>query len=280
MHTPVTVREMRKVADQLRAGDGPVTLVPTMGALHAGHEALIRAASKMGGAVVVSLFANPLAFGPNEAFASYPRSPEADLEFCRRLGVNAAFSPSQEEMYPKGHSTYVTEEGVSRPLCGQSRTWHFRGVTTIMAKLLNIVRPAVLVLGQRDAQQAAVVRKMAADLNYDVELVIVPTVRDLDGLASGVHGRGFTPSQRQEALTLSRALRRVQEMVEGGVRNADRLIAEATHILSQQRRIRIIYVAMVDSTTMEPVREVVFGRTMLAIAAWVDEVRLTDNVAF
>jgi pantoate--beta-alanine ligase len=248
-----------------------------MGALHAGHEALIGAATAAGGPVVVSVFVNPLSFGSNENYAGYPRSREADLALCARLGVDAVFIPQVDEIYPRGYSTYVAEESVSRTLCGVSRPTHFRGVATFVAKLLNIMAPARLFLGQKDAQHAAVLRKMGADLNYGVDFLVVPTVREADGLAVAVRNRDLTPVQRQEALAISRALRRAGEMVEAGVRSTDRLVAEATHILGKHHRVRIIYASVVDTGTMEPLREVVPGRTLMSIAAWVDEVRLTDN---
>jgi pantoate--beta-alanine ligase len=273
-----SVSEMRSVAAQLKAQGRSIALVPTMGALHAGQEALIRAAVKRADVTVVSLFLNPLQFGPNEVVASYPRSAAEDLALCEACGAQIVFAPTVAEMYPRGYSTYVGEEHIAKTLCGVSRPAHFRGVTTMMAQFFNLIRPDYAYFGQKTAQRAAVVRQMAADLRFGVEIVVVPTVREGDGLAAGVHNRGFTASQRSEALALSRALRKVKEMAEAGVRNPDRLIAEATHILSQHRRVRIIYVSIVDPVTLEPVREATAGNTMLAIAAWVDEVRLIDNV--
>jgi pantoate--beta-alanine ligase len=181
-------------------------------------------------------------------------------------------------MYPKGFSTYVVEESVGKPMEGISRPTHFRGVTTVVLKLLNIVSPDLLVLGQKDAQQVAVVRKMLQDLSVPVELVVGETVREADGLAMSSRNRYLTPTQRQDAATLNRALLRARDMVKAGELRADRLVAEATHLLSQQRRIRIIYVAVADRDTMEPMREVVPGRSLIALAAWVDEVRLIDNL--
>ncbi len=268
---------MRALAARLRGKRGALALVPTMGALHAGHEALIGAAMAAGGPVVASIFVNPLSFGLNENFGGYPRSLDADLALCSRLGVSAAFVPSIEEVYPRGFSTYVTEEHVSKPLCGISRPTHFRGVATLAAKLLNIVGPDRLYLGQKDAQHVAVLRKMIADLNYHVEVVVVPTVREPDGLAAAVRNSELTQGQRQDAPAIDRALKRVKAMVDSGVLSSDRLIAEATHIMGQHRRVRVIYVSVVDPNTMEPVREVVPGRTLICIAAWLDEVRLTDN---
>ena len=273
-----SVSEMQSFAAQLRQAGKSVARVPTSGALHAGHAALIAMAKTRAAAVVVSVFVNPLAFGPSEMFANYPRSPDADLKLCEELQVDAVFMPAVGEMLPRGHSSYVTEDAVAKPLCGPSRPTYFRGVTTGFTKLLNIVRPAVLVLGQKDAQQVAVVRKMIADLLFGVEVVVAPTVRESDGLAVGVRNRDLTATQRQEALAIFAALQQAKQMVAQGVRSPDRIIAESTHLLGERRRIRVIYVSMVDVNTMEPMRDVVPGRTLLAIAVWVDEVRLIDNV--
>lgn len=273
-----SVSDMRLLAAHFKKAGKTVALVPTMGALHAGHAALIGMAKASAEVVVVSAFVNPLAFGPSENYAAYPRSPDADLKLCEELKVDVVFAPTAEEIYPRGHSTFVNEESVSRPLCGASRPTHFRGVTTAMAKLLSIVRPEIVVFGQKDAQRVAVVRKMIADLQFGVEIVVVPTVRESDGLAVDVRNRDLTASQRQDALSIHAALECAKGMVAQGVRSTDRVIAEATHILGQRRRIRVIYVSMVDAATMEPMREIVPGRTLLAIAAWIDEVRLIDNV--
>ena len=273
-----SIAEMRSVAVALKASGKTIALVPTMGALHAGQEALIRAAVQQAGVVIVSLFVNPLQFGPNETMANYPRSMAEDLALCEACGAQIVFMPSAAEIYPKGYSTFISEEQIAKTLCGASRPAHFRGVTTMMANFFNIIHPDFAFYGQKTAQRAAIVRKMAADLHFNVEIVVVPTVRETDGLATGVSNRNFTPNMRSEALALSKALKKVKEMTDAGVRNPDRLIAEATHILSQHRRVRIIYISIVDTVTLEPVREATAGKTMLALAAWIDEVRLIDNV--
>ena len=269
---------MRLAAAELKQAGRTIALVPTSGALHAGHAALIAAAKSRADVVVVSVFANPLAFGPSENFARYPRTPEADLQRCEEAGVDVVFLPVAEEMFPRGYSTFVTEEAVSKPLCGVSRPTHFRGVTTGVAKLLNLVRPDVIVMGQRDAQQVAVVRKLIADHCFGAEVVVAPIVRESDGLAVSVRNRDLTSAQRQDAATLYVALKRAKEMVVQGVRSPDRVIAEVTHLLGERRRVRVIYVAIVDPATMEPLREVVPGRTLLALAVWIDEVRVIDNI--
>jgi pantoate--beta-alanine ligase len=278
MLTIESVSEMRLAAARLKEGGRTVALVITSGALHAGHAALIATARERAGAVVVATFVNPLAFGPSESYGRYPRTPEADAQLGTELGVDALFRPAAEEMFPRGYSTYVAEEVVSKPLCGVSRPLHFRGVTTGAVKLLNVVRPDFLVMGQRDAQQVAVVRKMIADLGFAVEVLAVPTVREPDGLAYTVRNRDLTSGQRQDAVTVHAALQRAKDMVAHGVRSPDRVVAEVTHLLGERRRVRVIYVAIVDPATMEPLRDVVPGRTLLAIAVWIDEVRLIDNV--
>ncbi len=273
-----SVSEMRTHAAQLRAAGKKVALVPTQGALHAGQEALIQAAVREADVVVVSIFVNPLQFPPNEIVARYPRSLEADLALCERCGAHIAFVPEVDEIYPKGFSTYVTEDHVGKTLDGVSRPSHFRGVITMMAKLCNIVHPTSAYFGQKTAQRAAVVRKMAADLGFDLEVVIVPTVREADGLAAGVRNRDLTSGQRQDALALHTAVQKASAMMAQGVRSPDRIIAEATHILGERRRIRVIYISIVDRVTMEPVRDLAPGRAMLAMAVWIDEIRLIDNV--
>jgi pantoate--beta-alanine ligase len=277
MQKITSVSEMRAVAAGFRTTARKVALVQTSGSLHAGHAALIALAKSRADVVVVSIFANPLAFGASESFARYPRPTQEDEQTCADLKVDVLFMPTPEEMYPRGYSTFVIEEAVSKPLCGISRPTHFRGVTTGYAKLLNIVRPDVLVMGQRDAQQVAVVRKMIEDLCFGAEVVVAPTTRDADGMVLTVRTRDLTAGQRQEAAAIHAALQRAKEMVSQGVRSTDRVVAEATHLLGQKRRIRVIYIATVDPNTMEAMREVVPGKTLLAIAVWIDEVRLIDN---
>jgi pantoate--beta-alanine ligase len=273
-----SVPHMQSLVAGLRASGRKIALVPTQGALHPGHLSLIEAARSHGGAVVVSIFVNPMQFGANEGFDKYPRDLEKDAAMCREAGVDFLFVPPLAEMYPKGWSTSVTEEAYSRGLCGVSRPGHFRGVTTVMAKLFNIVRPDVLVLGRKNAQQAAVVRKMIDDLNFGVRVFVQPTVREPDGLPWGSRNALLSASQREEAAVVLRALTTGKGLVDAGVRNVDRVIAETTHVISSKRRVRVIYVTVVDPDTMEPERQVVPGRSMLAAAVWVDEIRLIDNI--
>jgi pantoate--beta-alanine ligase len=278
MQVIASVFDMQATAENLRSKDRLIGLVPTMGALHEGHLSLVRLAKERADTVIVSIFVNPLQFGPSEDVTKYPRDLARDVELCEQAGVDVVFTPTVEEMYPRGHSTYVTEEMISKPLCGQSRPNHFRGVTTVMAKLFNIVRPDVAVFGQKDAQQVAVIKKMVNDLHFCIDIVTGPLVRESDGLAMSSRNRYLTASQREEARVVDQALKRAKEMVDGGVRNVDRLVAEATHTIANRRRVRIIYASVVDRCTMEAAREVLPGKTMLAVAVWVDEVRMIDNI--
>ena len=273
-----TVAQMRLLAASLNLEGKTIALVPTQGALHTGQEGLIRAAAARADAVVVSIFVNPLQFPANEVPANYPRSLEQDLALCEAAGATAVFAPTAEDIYPRGFSSFVSEEGISKFLCGPSRPTHFRGVATLMAKLFNIVRPDYALFGEKTAQRAAVIRKMCDDLEFGVEVIVVPTVREADGLAAGVRNKDFTPTMRQEALSIYTALKRAKEMVASGVRSPDRLVAEATHILGERRRVRVIYVTIVDPRTMETTKDIIPGQCMMAIAVWIDEVRLIDNM--
>ncbi len=278
METITTVAQMQTRSDELRTQGKRIALVPTMGALHEGHLSLVKLAAQQCDIVVVSIFVNPTQFGPSEDFSKYPRELERDLQLSEQAGAAIVFAPPVEEIYPKGYSTYVLEEAVAKPLEGATRPAHFRGVTTVVAKLFNIVLPHIAIFGQKDAQQVAVIRKMAHDLHLRVSIVTAPTLREAEGLAMSSRNRYLSSGQRLEALSIAQALDKDESMVAAGERRSDRLIAEATHILSQKRRVRVIYVAVVDKNTMEPARgEAIPGQHLMAIAAWVDEVRLIDN---
>jgi pantoate--beta-alanine ligase len=278
MQVITSVFEMQSLALSLGAKGRLIGLVPTMGALHPGHLSLIEAARGKCDTVVVSIFINPLQFSPSEDPAKYPRTPEADLALCEEAGADVVFMPSVDEIYPKGYSTHVTEEFISKPLCGVSRPNHFRGLLTMIAKLLNIVQPDTAFFGQKDAQQSAVVKKMVNDLHFCTDIVVCPTVREADGLACGVNNPQLENFQREDATFIHRALVQAKEMVDAGTRSTDRIVAEATHLLGTRRRIRVIYISVVDRCTMEASREVIPGKNMMVIAAWVDEHRLVDNI--
>lgn len=278
MQIITSVLEMQTLAHELRSKGQIIGLVPTMGALHDGHLSLVRLAAERADKVVVSIFVNPTQFAPSEDFNKYPRELEADVAKCESAGADYVFAPPPDEVYPKGYSTFITEERIAKPLEGVSRPSHFRGVTTVVAKLFNMCRPDLAVFGQKDAQQVAVIQKMVTDLNFTIDIVVAPTLREPDGLAMSSRNRYLTATQRAEALSISRALFKARDMVAAGERRSDRLVAEATHILGQQRRIRVIYVSLVDRYSMEPAKEAEPGRSVMTIAVWVDEVRLIDNI--
>jgi pantoate--beta-alanine ligase len=273
-----SVNEMQSHAIGLRSSGRLIGLVPTMGCLHEGHLSLVDIAKDKADKVIVSIFVNPTQFGPSEDYDKYPRALEADLEKCRERGADIVFNPSVEEMYPRGYSTFVSEERISAGLCGVSRPHHFRGVTTVCLKLFNITRPDIAVFGQKDAQQCAVIKKMVADLNIPAEIVIGATRRDADGMASSSRNAYLTENQREEALSISKSLKIAKAMVESGTKSVDRIVAEVTHNLSLSRRIRVIYVQVVDRKTMEPAREILPGKQLLCVAAWADQTRLIDNI--
>lgn len=272
---------MQSRAIGLRSRGELIALVPTMGCLHEGHLSLIDIAKERADKVVVSIFVNPAQFEPNEDFEHYPRTLEDDLEKCKERGVDILFNPSTEEIYPEGYSTYIDEEQVSSGLCGISRPRHFRGVTTVCLKLFNIVRPDMAILGQKDAQQCAVIQKMVMDLNIPTEILVGETKRNEDGLAISSRNRYLTNTQHEEALSISKALIMGKSMVQDdGVRSVDRVVAEIIHKLLASRRIRVIYVQIVDSLTMESAgRDIIPGKHIACIAVWIDQIRLIDNIS-
>jgi len=273
-----TVAELRGWSRDLRVeGDNTVGLVPTMGALHAGHVSLIRAARTACTHVVVSLFVNPTQFGPNEDFARYPRVFEADCALAEAEGADALFAPAVEELYPNGSdSTFVEVPALSDRLDGKSRPGHFRGVATVVAKLFAAAEPDHAFFGQKDAAQVAVLRRMTADLRLATEIIVCPIVRDADGLALSSRNAYLTPPQRAQALTLSHAIRHVNSLVTQGERQSGTLIEAARGVFAIEPRVYIDYIAVVDWATLDPVEIAVPG-TLFAVAAWVGSTRLIDN---
>jgi pantoate--beta-alanine ligase len=271
------IAEVRAAVAAARGAGGRIGLVPTLGNLHAGHLSLITAARDACRFVVVSVFVNPTQFGPDEDFADYPRTLETDAEACRQAGVDLLFAPSAAEMYPEGFQTYVEVEQLGEPMCGASRPGHFRGVCTVVAKLLNIVRPDAAFFGQKDAQQAAIVRRMARDLDLGVEIVVCPIVRDADGLALSSRNRYLSAAQRVEALKLSRALFAARDAVAGGQADAEAIRRQIRDALADVQEGRTDYVAVVDPQTLEDVDRV-GGEVLIAAALFVGTTRLIDNV--
>ena len=254
-----------------------VGFVPTMGALHDGHISLIRAAKSQSNFVVASIFVNPTQFGPNEDLAKYPRPFEADREKLEAERVDLLFAPSVEEMYPPGAGTFVTAEGITDRLDGRSRPGHFRGVTTVVAKLFHIVEPDVAFFGQKDAAQAAIIKRMVRDLMFSVEIVIAPIVRESDGLALSSRNAYLSPAERKQATVLSRALREVEKRYRGGERSSAELIETARAVLAGELSVHVDYIEIVDRDTLEPVAEAQAGN-LVAVAAFVGTTRLIDNL--
>jgi len=273
-----TVSNLRRWSRSLRAaGCNTLGLVPTMGALHAGHASLIRAARASCTHVAISLFVNPTQFGPNEDFARYPRSFEADCALAEREGADVLFAPAVGELYPNGpNSTFVEVPGLSERLDGASRPGHFRGVATVVAKLLIAAEPDRAFFGQKDAAQVAVIRRMTEDLLLATEIVVCPIVRDANGLALSSRNAYLTPTERAQALTLNRAIGHVESLVASGERRGWLLHASAHGVFATQPEVRIDYIVLVDPATLEPVDTAVPG-TLFAVAAWIGSTRLIDN---
>lgn len=272
-----TVEEMQRLCAELRTGSVPLGLVPTMGALHEGHLSLVRRARQECGAVVASIFVNPLQFGPSEDLAKYPRTFASDCEQLEAEGVALLFAPTVEQMYPAGAVTTIHVEGIGDRLDGASRPGHFTGVATVVAKLFHIAQPHRAYFGQKDAAQLAVLRQMVRDLNFNLEIIACPIVRDADGLALSSRNQYLSGSERKQALVLSQALRSVEQLIARGERNSAKLAQEAARVFGEQPEVRVDYIAIVDPQTLLPVDEVAPG-TLIALAAWVGTTRLIDNL--
>jgi pantoate--beta-alanine ligase len=254
-----------------------VALVPTMGALHAGHASLIRAAAEARpGCVAVTIFVNPTQFGPNEDFARYPRTFKADCALAEREGATVIFSPSVEEMYPAGASTFIEVEGLRERLDGQSRPGHFRGVATVVAKLMIAAEADLAFFGQKDAAQVAVLRRMVVDLRLGTKIVVCPIVREPDGLALSSRNVYLSSNERKQALVLNRAIRDVEALVSDGERSGSALLAAARRVFAEEPEVRVDYIELVDWETLWPVLTAAPG-TLFAVAAWVGATRLIDN---
>ncbi len=271
-----TISELRQWSRLARQQGNVVGLVPTMGALHAGHISLVREAKTGCDAVAVSIFVNPTQFGPNEDLAKYPRTWDADCALLEAEGVDVVFAPMVEEVYPPGAATFVEVEGLSSRLDGQSRPGHFRGVATVVAKLFIAAEPDRAYFGQKDAAQVAVLRRMVADLGLPVQLEICPIVREPDGLAMSSRNRYLSAEERQRALVLKRALDAVAAAIAAGERDAEALQAVARASFADQPLVKIDYIAAVNWATLEPVEQVRAG-DLFAVAAWVGTTRLLDN---
>ncbi len=277
MIVTTTIEETRKQVKEWKKAGLTVGLVPTMGFLHEGHASLIKRAVAENDRVVVSDFVNPTQFGPNEDLAAYPRDFERDSEICESVGAHLIFHPEPAEMY---HSprTYVNIEELSQTLCGVTRPIHFRGVCTVVSKLFNIVQPDRAYFGQKDAQQLAIIRKMVIDLNFDIEIVGCPIIREEDGLAKSSRNTYLSPEERQAALCLSRAVAKGQEVIAKGI-SAEAVVSEMKAVIEAEPLARIDYVQVVDALSMQPV-ETVEESVLVAMAVYIGKTRLIDNFSY
>ena len=269
--------EMQQTALALRAAGKRIGFVPTMGNLHDGHLSLVRIAKQHSDVVVVSIFVNPTQFGPNEDFAAYPRTFEADRALCEREGVDLVFYPSVPDMYPAGASVSLTENSLSRTLCGAARPGHFDGVCTVVAKLFNLVLPHVAVFGEKDAQQLRVIRRMVRDLRFPVEIVSGPTAREADGLARSSRNQYLTAEQRPQAVCLRRALDEAERRFAAGERGPAALVAAMRAVVARAPAAKIDYVEIVDDETLQPLAGPIARPALAALAVWVGTPRLIDN---
>lgn len=271
-----TIKDVRERVNAWKREGLTIGFVPTMGYLHEGHKSLMQAARANNDKVVVSVFVNPMQFGPNEDLESYPRDFEKDSALCESVGVDLIFHPEPEEMYADGFCSYVDMNGLTTELCGKSRPIHFRGVQTVVLKLFNIVKPDRAYFGQKDAQQLAVIKRMVKDLNVDTEIVGCPIVREADGLAKSSRNTYLNPDERKAALILSRSLKFGRELIENGETDAKAVIKAITDSINTEPLAKIDYVDVVDFDTITPVDKI--GKSVLvAIAVYIGKTRLIDN---
>jgi pantoate--beta-alanine ligase len=274
-----TIDEMKQISRKAREEGKVIGLVPTMGYFHEGHLSLMRRARQECDLVVVSLFVNPIQFGPQDDFRSYPRDEKRDAEMAEKEGMDVLFIPSVSEMYPEGYSTYVEVQRLTEGLCGKFRPGHFRGVTTVVLKLFNIVNPHKAYFGEKDYQQLKVIEKMARDLNLDVEIVPCPTVREEDGLAMSSRNSYLSEEERRSATVIYKALIEAKRLYENGERDAEKLESKAREILLNEKLVRKIdYVEVVHPETLEELEIVGEDGAVLAVALWIGRARLIDNI--
>lgn len=272
-------KEMQRFADAQRQKGLRIAFVPTMGFLHRGHLRLMEEGKKHGDCLVTSIYVNPTQFGPKEDLAKYPRDFDMDYKLCQGVGVDVIYFPSNDEMYPQHYQTYVDLEGVTQNLCGLSRPGHFRGVATVCAKLFNLVKPHAAVFGKKDFQQLVVIKRMVADLNMDLEIIGLDTVREADGLAMSSRNTYLKPEERQSALSLSRGLKMAQGMYAQGERDAAVILDAVSRFIAGHPHATIDYVKICDTTTMKDVARL-DRESVMALAVRVGAARLIDNSVF
>ncbi len=276
MNTIQSVSDMQQWACATREAGKKIAFVPTMGFLHEGHVALMREGKRRGDYLVVSIFVNPTQFGVGEDYEDYPRDLEGDTEKVSSAGGDIIFAPSVKEMYPSGYQTFVAVEKVTQNLCGASRPTHFQGVTTVVAKLFNIVKPHVAIFGEKDYQQLVTIRQMTRDLNFDIEIIGMPTIREEDGLAMSSRNKYLSSEERKQALCLVSALNQVEKLFQGGEKNSKKLIARAAEIIRVQPAAAIDYVKVCHPETIEDL-EWIDDKALMALAVKIGKTRLIDN---
>jgi len=279
MKTFSAVPDMRSEVRTQKARGKTVGLVPTMGYLHEGHLSLIRGSIRQMDYTVASVFVNPAQFAPNEDLQQYPRDMKRDSDLLEKEGVNSLFAPGDDQMYPQGFGTYVEVVDMQHKLCGRSRPAHFRGVCTVVLKLFNIIEPDAAFFGQKDAQQAIIIRKMVRDLNLDVKIEVMPIVRDEQGLALSSRNAYLSPELKKQALSLSASLKEAQNMIESGERTAEKIIRRMKKIIGSEPSARIDYVEVVDTDNLDPLKKI-DDQALIAVAVFFEKVRLIDNFMF
>jgi pantoate--beta-alanine ligase len=273
-----SLREMQEFATATRVQQKRIGVVPTMGYLHEGHLSLVRAAKERSDLVIMTIFVNPTQFAPNEDLSRYPRDFDRDRALAESAGVDVLFAPTAEEMYPSGFDVYVSSEHLGTLLEGEFRPTHFRGVLTVVAKLFNITKANVAVFGQKDAQQAVVIQRMARDLNFDINIVIAPILREPDGLAMSSRNVYLSPAERKQALALSRSLKLAEEMIARGERNAQTIIRSMSAHISHEPDAQIDYIAITNHETLEQIPTLQSGTTaLISLAVRIGKTRLIDN---
>jgi len=271
-----SISKIKKELSRKKRKGLTIGLIPTMGYLHEGHASLVKRARQDNDLVVVSIFVNPAQFGPNEDYMEYPRNLREDAVLCKNEGVDYIFCPSVKAMYPKGYSTYVKVKGLTENLCGKFRPTHFRGVTTVVAKLFNIADPDIAYFGHKDAQQAIVIKRMAEDLNMDVRIKVMPTVRERDGLAMSSRNGYLSSDERRVAPTVYRALQLARDLIRLGDRDAANIRSEMRKMLSPVVS-KIDYISIVDPKDLKEIKTIK-GGVLVAVAVWIGETRLIDNI--
>jgi len=271
------LKEMSDFSRRLKLKGKTLGIVPTMGALHEGHLSLIRRARKDNDYVVVSIFVNPMQFGPREDLEKYPRDLKRDMRLCRKAGADIIFYPTAQMLYPKGYKTYVKVCELSEVLCGKFRPGHFQGVTTVVAKLFNIVNPDIAYSGQKDAQQAIIIKKMASDLNMPVKIKILPTVRERDGLAMSSRNTYLNQKERKEARILYQALKLARELIKQGNKNSSDIIKKMKRLILAKKTVKVQYICVVGSQGLKPVSKIK-DKVLIALAVWIGKTRLIDNI--